>query len=100
MSSRANESESWGAMFQGVTLERMPGSGLLPPDWLDGSRKPSTCLPATLLRPGDVVLVDDPGWFLMFGMFATLGAQSVGVPRLVDGPDLAAFRRGAAFRRW
>jgi hypothetical protein len=33
-------------------------------------------------------------------MFATLGAQSVGVPRLVDGPDLAAFRRGAAFRRW
>jgi DNA-binding transcriptional MocR family regulator len=43
------------------------------------------------LRPGDAVLVDDPGWFLMFGMFAALGARPIGVPRQADGPDLAAY---------
>ena len=40
------------------------------------------------LRPGDTILVEDPGWFLMFRRFALLGARVVGVPRLVDGPDL------------
>jgi DNA-binding transcriptional MocR family regulator len=40
------------------------------------------------VRPGDTILVDDPGWFLMFGRFAQLGARVVGVPRRADGPDL------------
>ncbi|MGE0802915.1 MAG: PLP-dependent aminotransferase family protein [Lautropia sp.] len=40
------------------------------------------------VRPGDTILVDDPGWFLMFGRFALLGARVVGVPRQADGPDL------------
>ncbi|MFX5718636.1 aminotransferase class I/II-fold pyridoxal phosphate-dependent enzyme, partial [Acinetobacter baumannii] len=29
------------------------------------------------LRPGDVIFVDDPAWFLMFGSFAALGAKIV-----------------------
>jgi DNA-binding transcriptional MocR family regulator len=43
-----------------------------------------------LVEPGDTVLVDDPAWFLMFGMFSTHGARVIGVPRLADGPDLSA----------
>ena len=39
-------------------------------------------------RPGDTVFVDDPAWFLMFGSFAAMGLQVVGIPRLADGPDL------------
>lgn len=136
------------AMFQDLPPERMPGSGLLPPDWLDstligrgvravtrggaapllGYGEPQGYLPLRgqlqvklaeieiaaapgqlvltagvtqaidiiarqFLRPGDVVLVDDPGWFLMFGMFAALGARPVGVPRLADGPDLAVLEQ-------
>ena len=43
-----------------------------------------------LVRPGDVVLVDDPGYAnLLFGL-RFLGAQLVGVPRTSDGYDLAA----------
>ena len=45
------------------------------------------------VSPGDAVLVDDPAWFLMFGLFAAHGARVVGVPRLSDGPDLATFER-------
>jgi len=41
------------------------------------------------LQPGDTVFVDDPGWFLMFGMFVTMGAKVVAIPRLADGPDIA-----------
>jgi len=43
-----------------------------------------------LLRPGDVVLVEDPGWFLVFGRLAAYGVRVAGVPRLADGPDTAA----------
>jgi DNA-binding transcriptional MocR family regulator len=43
-----------------------------------------------LLRPGDAVLVDDPGWFVMFASFAALGARVIGVPRRAAGPDLDA----------
>jgi len=45
------------------------------------------------IRPGDTVLVDDPAWFLMFGMFAAYGARVIGVPRGVDGPDLEVLER-------
>jgi DNA-binding transcriptional MocR family regulator len=42
------------------------------------------------LAPGDVVFVEDPAWFVMFARFAAFGARIVGVPRGLDGPDLAA----------
>ncbi len=42
------------------------------------------------LAPGDVVLVEDPAWFVMFARFAAFGARIVGVPRTADGPDIAA----------
>lgn len=43
-------------------------------------------------EPGDTILVDDPGWFLMFGRFSRLGVRVLGVPRLADGPDLERLR--------
>ncbi|WP_370678642.1 PLP-dependent aminotransferase family protein [Comamonas sp. GB3 AK4-5] len=52
-----------------------------------------------LVRPGDVVLVEDPAWFLIFGHLQALGAQLVGVPRGPDGPDIAALAALAAQHR-
>jgi DNA-binding transcriptional MocR family regulator len=40
--------------------------------------------------PGAVVLVDDPGYYLLHGKLKLAGARIVGVPRMPDGPDLAA----------
>lgn len=42
------------------------------------------------IRPGDAVLVDDPGYFILFGALKSLGARIVGVPWLHDGPDTVA----------
>lgn len=43
-----------------------------------------------LIKAGDAVLVDDPGYFSIFGNLRLHGARLVGVPRTVDGPDTAA----------
>lgn len=44
----------------------------------------------SFIRPGDAVLVDDPGYFIQFGALKSLGAKLVGVPWKLDGPDTAA----------
>jgi DNA-binding transcriptional MocR family regulator len=43
-----------------------------------------------LVRPGDTVLVDDPGYPNLMFMLRFLGARLVGVPRTPGGYDLAA----------
>lgn len=43
-----------------------------------------------LLRPGDSVLVDDPGYYTLFALMRTLGVRVIGIPRNADGPDLQA----------
>lgn len=40
------------------------------------------------IRPGDSVLVDDPGYYPLFGKLKLRGANIIGVPRLPDGPDV------------
>lgn len=40
--------------------------------------------------PGAAVLVDDPGYYLLFGKLKLANANIIGVPRLADGPDLEA----------
>lgn len=40
-----------------------------------------------LLGPGDTVLVDDPGYYNLFGNLRLHGVRLVGVPRDQDGPD-------------
>jgi DNA-binding transcriptional MocR family regulator len=43
-----------------------------------------------LLKPGDAALVDDPGYYNMFGNLRLQGVQMLAVPRNPDGPDRRA----------
>jgi DNA-binding transcriptional MocR family regulator len=52
-----------------------------------------------LVRPGDAVLVDDPGYYNLFGYLRMHGAKLLGVPRNADGPDVDVLRRLAAEHR-
>ena len=47
----------------------------------------------TLLRSGDSVLVDEPGWSVEYARLAALGMRVLPVPRGESGPDVAAMRR-------
>ena len=47
----------------------------------------------TLLRAGDSVLVDEPGWSVEYARLAALGMRVLPVPRGEDGPDLAVMQR-------
>jgi len=53
----------------------------------------------SFVAPGDAVLVEDPAWFLLFARLAHAGARILPVPRLADGPDLAALERLAIEHR-
>lgn len=41
-----------------------------------------------MIPPGATVLVDDPGYYFLFGKLKVHGAEIAGIPRLADGPDL------------
>jgi DNA-binding transcriptional MocR family regulator len=43
----------------------------------------------TLLKPGDTVMVEEPGWAIEFARLQMLGLRILPVPRGPDGPDLA-----------
>jgi DNA-binding transcriptional MocR family regulator len=47
----------------------------------------------SLLRAGDTVLCDEPGWSVEYARLAALGLRVLPVPRREDGPDLAAMER-------
>jgi DNA-binding transcriptional MocR family regulator len=47
----------------------------------------------TLLRAGDSVLVDEPGWSVEYARLAALGMRVLPVPRGESGPDVASMRR-------
>lgn len=47
----------------------------------------------TLLRPGDPVMVEEPGWAVEFARLTALGMRILPVPRRADGPDLAVMER-------
>lgn len=42
------------------------------------------------VKPGDAVLVDDPGYYTLFGYLKLSGARLVGVPWTTQGPDTVA----------
>ncbi len=46
----------------------------------------------TLLRPGDAVLVDEPGWAVEYARLSRQGLRLLPVPRGADGPDLDAMQ--------
>ncbi|MBT2787148.1 MULTISPECIES: PLP-dependent aminotransferase family protein [unclassified Halomonas] len=41
-----------------------------------------------LLDPGDVVFVESPGYYNLFGLLHLQRVRVIGVPRLADGPDI------------
>lgn len=41
-----------------------------------------------MLRPGDTVFVEDPGYFNLFGLLKMQGIRLIGIPRLPTGPDV------------
>lgn len=49
-----------------------------------------------LIEPGDVVLVDEPGYYPLYAKLKLAKAEMVGVRRNVDGPDLEDLERKAA----
>ena len=52
-----------------------------------------------LLRPGDSVLIDDPGYFNLQATLRAQGMTVIGVPVTPAGPDLAAFAALATAHR-
>jgi DNA-binding transcriptional MocR family regulator len=46
-----------------------------------------------LLRPGDPVMVEEPGWAVEFARLTALGMRLLPVPRRADGPDLDVMAR-------
>jgi len=51
------------------------------------------------VKPGDAVLVDDPGYYNLFGSLRLHGARLVGVVRNANGPDLEALEKLAKEHR-
>ena len=47
----------------------------------------------SLVRAGDSVLVDEPGWSVEYARLAALGLRVLPVPRGEDGPDLAVMQQ-------
>jgi DNA-binding transcriptional MocR family regulator len=47
----------------------------------------------SLLRPGDPVMVEEPGWAVEFARLTALGMRLLPVPRKPDGPDLDVMAR-------
>ena len=47
----------------------------------------------TLLRAGDPVMVEEPGWAVEFARLNALGMRILPVPRRADGPDLEVMER-------
>ncbi|MFV0680714.1 PLP-dependent aminotransferase family protein [Ottowia sp.] len=47
----------------------------------------------TLLKPGDTVMVEEPGWAVEFARLAALGMRILPVPRGPQGPDLEVMAR-------
>lgn len=53
----------------------------------------------TLCRPGDAVLVDDPGYYNLYESLRAQGLRLIGIERQADGPDIAALEARAAEHR-
>ena len=55
-----------------------------------GASQAFDLLARILFSPGDTVLVEDPGYFVLFEQLRAHHVRLIGVPRHADGPDVAA----------
>lgn len=53
----------------------------------------------TMLRPGDQVMVEEPGWAVEFARLTALGMRLLPVPRRADGPDLEVMAQYCALHK-
>ncbi|MCG6575997.1 PLP-dependent aminotransferase family protein [Pseudomonas sp. AF32] len=47
----------------------------------------------TLLKPGDLVLVESPGYYNLFNLLKLHGVRTLAVPRTAEGPDIESLER-------
>jgi DNA-binding transcriptional MocR family regulator len=79
----------------GLGISAHPGQILL----TQGTSQALELVIRYLLKPGDAALVDDPGYYNMFGNLRLQGVQMLAVPRNPDGPDIAILESLAAAHR-
>ena len=82
-------------MLAGLGITADPGQILL----TQGTSQALELVIRYLLKPGDTALVDDPGYYNMFGNLRLQGVEMLAVPRHPDGPDIAMLEKLAAEHR-
>jgi DNA-binding transcriptional MocR family regulator len=87
--------EQLASMLTDLGIAARPGQILL----TQGVSQALELIIRCLLKPGDAALVDDPGYYNMFGNLRLHGVEMLAVPRTPDGPDLAVLEKLAASRR-
>ena len=87
--------EHLGLMLAGLDIVAQPDQILL----TQGVSQALELVIRYLLKPGDAALVDDPGYYNMFGNLRLHGVEMLAVPRMADGPDIAVLETLAARHR-
>jgi DNA-binding transcriptional MocR family regulator len=64
-----------------------------------GASQAFDLLARLLFSPGDAVLVEDPGYFVLFEQLRAHHVRLIPVPRRADGPDLAALEAACRAHR-
>jgi DNA-binding transcriptional MocR family regulator len=82
-------------MLGGIGITAHPGQILL----TQGTSQAFELVMRYLLKPGDAALVDDPGYYNLFGNLRLQGVEMLAVPRNFDGPDIATLENLAAAHR-
>jgi DNA-binding transcriptional MocR family regulator len=87
--------EQLALMLAGLGINAHPGQILL----TQGTSQALEIIIRYLLKPGDAALVDDPGYYNMFGNLRLHGVEMLAVPRNPDGPDIAVLDKLATAHR-
>jgi DNA-binding transcriptional MocR family regulator len=87
--------EHFTLMLSGLGITAHPGQILL----TQGTSQALDLVIRYLLKPGEAALVDDPGYYNMFGNLRLHGIVMLAVPRNRDGPDVGVLETLAAAHR-
>ena len=82
-------------MLAGLGITAHPGQILL----TQGTSQALELVSRYLLKSGDAALVDDPGYYNLFGNLRLQGVEMLAVPRNPDGPDVTILDQMAAAHR-
>ncbi len=82
-------------MMAGLGVTAHPGQILL----TQGTSQALELIIRFLLKPGEAALVDDPGYYNLFGNLRLHGVEMLAVPRNRDGPDVTVLERLAVTHR-